>query len=101
MLPVLEEATDAFIAQRQAEGTRLATDIMAKCQFIKEQVDEIDYDLGELEEDYYELEDEDECGCGCGHHHHHRSSADDRYTDIFGHQQGDDDIFDKLNDDVD
>ena len=29
-----------------------------------EQVDEIDEDLGTLEEDYYGLNDEDECGCG-------------------------------------
>lgn len=45
-------------------------------------------------------EDDDTCDCG-HHHHHHRDEANDRYTDIFGHQQGDDDIFDKLNDDED
>lgn len=45
-------------------------------------------------------DDDDDDTCDCGHHHH-RSTADDHYTDIFGHQQGDDDIFDKLNDDVD
>lgn len=33
-----------------------------------EQVDEIDEDLGTLEEDYYGLNDEDECGCGHCHH---------------------------------
>lgn len=44
--------------------------------------------------------DDDSCDCG-HHHHHHRDEADDRYTDIFGHRQGDDDIFDKLNDDED
>ena len=43
-------------------------------------------------------EDDDHCDCG-GHHHHHAQSS--HYTDIFGHQQGDGDIFDKLNDDVD
>ncbi len=52
VLPVLEEATDAFIAQRQAEGTRLATDIMAKCQFIKEQVDEIERQGPRLLDEY-------------------------------------------------
>ena len=46
-----------------------------------------------------EVDDDD--SCHCGHHHHHRDKTDDRYTDIFGHRQGDDDIFDKLNDDED
>lgn len=46
-----------------------------------------------------EVDDDD--SCHCGHHHHHRDETDDRYTDIFGHRQGDDDIFDKLNDDED
>lgn len=45
-------------------------------------MDEIDYDLGELEEDYYELEDEDECGCGCGHHHHHGDDFDDAEFEV-------------------
>ncbi len=36
---------------------------------LSEQVDEIDEDLGNVEEDFYGLEDDD-CGCGCGHHHH-------------------------------
>lgn len=44
--------------------------------------------------------DDDECDehCDCGEHHHH--SHADHYTDIFDHQHGDDDIFDKLNDDL-
>lgn len=49
---------------------------------------------------YSQHDDDDDDTCDCGHHHY-RSTADDHYTDIFGHQQGDDDIFDKLNDDVD
>ncbi|WP_298663260.1 DUF5063 domain-containing protein [uncultured Barnesiella sp.] len=49
---------------------------------------------------YSQHDDDDDDTCDCGHHHH-RSTADDHYTDIFGHQQGDDDIFDKLNDNVD
>ncbi len=32
---------------------------------LSEQVDEIDEDLGNVEEDFYGLDDE----CGCGHHH--------------------------------
>lgn len=49
-----------------------------------EQVDEIDQDLGSLEEEFYGMElgdEDDECGCGhhhgggegcgCGHHHGH------------------------------
>ena len=45
-------------------------------------------------------DDEDDEHCDCGHHHHHHAQSS-HYTDIFGHQHGDDDIFDKLNDDVD
>ena len=43
--------------------------------------------------------DDDECddNCDCGHHHSHS----DNYTDIFGHQQENGDILDKLNDDLD
>ncbi len=39
VFPALEEATDAFIAQREAEGGRLSDDIQAKCAEIKENVD--------------------------------------------------------------
>lgn len=34
--------------------------------FLSEQVDEIDEDLGNVEEDFYGSDDD----CGCGHHHH-------------------------------
>ena len=34
---------------------------------LSEQVDEIDEDLGNVEEDFYELDG----GCSCHHHHHH------------------------------
>lgn len=33
---------------------------------LSEQVDEIDEDLGNVEEDFYG--EDDDCGCGCGHH---------------------------------
>lgn len=44
--------------------------------------------------------DDDECDehCDCGEHHHHSHAG--HYTDIFDHQHGDDDIFEKLNDDL-
>lgn len=44
--------------------------------------------------------DDDECDdhCNCGDHHHHNHAG--HYTDIFDHQHGDDDIFEKLNDDL-
>ena len=45
---------------------------------LAEQGDEIDHDLGALEEDFYGLEGEDEgCGCGCHHHHHHEDMSTD------------------------
>lgn len=42
------------------------------------QVDEIDEDLGALEEDFYELDDE-ECGCGC--HSHCDCEDEDEFDD--------------------
>ena len=44
--------------------------------------------------------DDDECDdhCNCGDHQHHNHAG--HYTDIFDHQHGDDDIFEKLNDDL-
>lgn len=51
----------------------MADEIDALNEYIEEiagQVDEIDEDLGDLETDYYELDDDDDddcdCGCGCG-----------------------------------
>lgn len=43
---------------------------------LADQVDEIDHDLGDVEEEVYGLGDDDDdeedgCGCGCHHHHHH------------------------------
>lgn len=43
---------------------------------------------------YSSYNDDDECG---DHHHHNHAG---HYTDIFDHQHGDDDIFEKLNDDL-
>lgn len=40
------------------------------------QVDEIDEDLGALEEDFYDLDDED-CDCGCHHHDDDEDWEDD------------------------
>ena len=44
-------------------------------------IDELDSDLGELEEAVFEEDDEDEdedCGCGC--HHHHGQDEDEEAT---------------------
>ncbi len=43
---------------------------------LSQQVDEIDEDLGNVEEDFYGLE--DDCGCGC--HHHHDDDAEFEVT---------------------
>ena len=43
-------------------------------------------------------DDEYDDHCDCGDHHHHNHAG--HYTDIFDHQHGDDDIFEKLNDDL-
>ncbi len=43
---------------------------------LADQVDEIDHDLGSLEEEFYGADsDEDECGCGGGCHHHHHEDC--------------------------
>ncbi len=36
-------------------------------------IDEIDNDLGEVEEVIYDIDEDD---CGCGHHHHHDDDCD-------------------------
>ena len=52
VLPVLEQATDAFIAQREAEGERLSADIRGKCAEIKKNVDLIESRSSELIGEY-------------------------------------------------
>lgn len=44
---------------------------------LSEVVDTIDEDLGELERDFYEIDEDDECDCGCGHHHFDECDCDD------------------------
>ena len=50
--PVLAQATDAFIEQREREGERLSTDIVAKCCQIQEIVDKIEQRAPQLLEEY-------------------------------------------------
>lgn len=52
VLPALEAATDAFIAQREAEGGRLSKDIQAKCGEIKSNVDFIESRSAQLIGEY-------------------------------------------------
>ena len=52
VLPALEAATDAFIAQREAEGGRLSKDIQAKCTEIKSNVDFIESRSAQLIGEY-------------------------------------------------
>ena len=50
--PVVEEAVDALIRQREAEGKRLCDDISQKCAMIKERVAVIDSRVPALTEEY-------------------------------------------------
>jgi len=50
--PVVEEAVDALIEQREAEGRRLYDDIAQKCAMIKERVEAIDRKVPVLTEEY-------------------------------------------------
>ena len=50
--PVVEEAVNALIKQREAEGKRLYTDIAAKCETIKERVAVINARVPCLTEEY-------------------------------------------------
>ena len=52
VLPALEAATDAFIAQREAEGGRLSKYIQAKCAEIKSNVDFIESRSAQLIGEY-------------------------------------------------
>ena len=47
---------------------------------LSQQVDEIDEDLGAVEEDFYGLEEEDDC-C-CGHHHHYHDDFEDAEFEV-------------------
>lgn len=48
ILPVLEEAVSAFISQREAEGKRLAEDIIAKCSELTSFADQVESHLPAL-----------------------------------------------------
>ena len=69
MLETLEEIADEMeaIASRQDET--------------EQYIDELDADLGEVEEFLFAEEEDDEddceCDCGCGHHHHHDEDEDE------------------------
>ena len=60
MLEALEEISEELEA------------IEARQDEAEQYIDELDSDLGDVEEFLFGEEDEEEdCGCGCGHHHHH------------------------------
>ncbi len=62
MLEALEEISEELEAME------------ARQDELEQYIDELDSDLGEVEECLFldeEDEEDDECGCGCGHHHHH------------------------------
>ena len=52
ILPVLQEAAAAFVAQREAEGKRLADDIIEKCGQIKALTDQVEASLPAMMQAY-------------------------------------------------
>lgn len=45
---------------------------------LEEYIEEIDLDLAQMEDEFYDEDDEDDDHhCGCGHHHHHDHGHDD------------------------
>ena len=70
MLDALEEIADEIeaIESRQDET--------------EQYIDELDADLGEVEEFLFaDDEDDDECDCGCGHHHHDEDDEDEDWAE--------------------
>ena len=66
MLEALEEIADELEA------------VEARQDETEQYIDELDADLGEVEEFLFaDDEEDDECDCGCGHHHHHDDEDED------------------------
>ena len=73
---------DGLELDPNAKETKVLNAIVELLDDLCLSVEELDNDLDELEEDYYELVDDDECGCGCGHHHHHGDDFDDAEFEV-------------------
>ena len=58
MLEALEEIADELEA------------VEARQDEAEQYIDELDADLGEVEEFLFADDEDDDCDCGCGHHHH-------------------------------
>lgn len=68
MLEALEEISEELEA------------IEARQNEAEQYIDELDSDLGDVEEFLFaDEDDEDDCDCGCGHHHH--GDEDEEYED--------------------
>lgn len=70
---------DGLELDPNAKETKVLNAIVELLDDLCVTVDEIDEDLGDLEEEYYGLDD-DECGCGCGHHHDEFDDAEFEVT---------------------
>lgn len=80
MLEALEEISEELEA------------IEARQDEVEQYIDELDSDLGDVEEFLFGEEDEEEdCGCGCGHHHHH---DEDEWDDEEDDEEDEDDGID-------
>ena len=73
---------DGLELDPNAKETKVLNAIVELLDDLCLSVEELDNDLDELSEHYYELEDDDECGCGCGHHHHHGDDFDDAEFEV-------------------
>lgn len=63
-------------------------DLQDQVDEVVEVVDCLDEDLGEVEKDFYEIDDEDDsCNCGC----HHDDDEDEEYDDEYDDDDFDDD----------
>ena len=70
MLEALEEIADELDA------------VEARQDEAEQYIDELDADLGEVEEFLFaDDEDDDECDCGCGHHHHDEDDEDEEWDE--------------------
>ena len=76
MLEALEEIADELDA------------VEARQDEAEQYIDELDADLGEVEEFLFADDEDDDCDCGCGHHHHDCEDDEDEEWDEEDEEEG-------------
>ncbi|MGN0642833.1 MAG: CD1247 N-terminal domain-containing protein [Huintestinicola sp.] len=83
-----EDKVTALIAEILTDMASEIEDMQDEVEELSEVIDTIDEDLGEMEKDYYGIDDDEDC-C-CGHHHYDDDDEDD---DDFDEDFDDEDLY--------